>query len=31
MSDAMKEVCLRHQKKILRKGVMTDVREVVMV
>lgn len=31
MSDAVKEVCLRHQKKILRKGVMTDVREVVMV
>ena len=31
MSDEVKEVCLRQQKKILRKGVMTDVREVVVV
>lgn len=30
-SDAVKEVCLKHQKKILRKGVMTDVREVMAV
>ena len=29
ISDAVKEVCLKHQKKILRKGVMTDVREVM--
>ena len=28
MSDAVKDVCLRQQKKVLRKGVMTDVREV---
>ena len=31
ISDAVKEVCLKHQKKILRKGVMTDVREVMAV
>ena len=31
ISDAVKEVCLKHQKKILKKGVMTDVREVMVV
>lgn len=28
MSDAVKDVCLKQQRKVLRRGVMTDVREV---
>ena len=28
MGDAVKDVCLKQQRKVLRKGVMTDVREV---
>ena len=28
MGDAVKDVCLKQQRKVLRKGMMTDVREV---